>query len=163
MNTTLTLGALVVAGIVVACGGTDGSSSVPEAPKVPAAPLEGVKNPPPESSGQATGGAATGDAGAATPKADDPGEDGEAGEDGQAGRIAVNQHCCYGGKYFSCPNETACFGGVDVDACLATCGAKLDCFDKCFEQLDNAPAPKGCRSDVKPPPGVDCANGQINL
>lgn len=154
---TLTLGALAAI-LTAACSGSGGSEPIPDEPKVPTAPHAGSTTSPP---------AATPSGGAtATEPAKDPDEDtaGAAGEDGETGRIASGPHCCYQGKYFSCPDETACFGGFDVDACLAACGKGVDtCFDKCFAQLDEAAAPKGCRSDVKPPAGVDCATGNINL
>jgi hypothetical protein len=96
------------------------------------------------------------------PPAGDPG--GTPGQDGSPGRISVNEHCCYGGKYYKCPNSAACFGGFDIDACLAACSGPMDpCWDACFNQLDSAGPPKGCQSGVAEPKGVDCANGQINI
>ena len=87
-----------------------------------------------------------------------------AGQDGQPGRISSNEHCCYGGTYYKCPSSAACFGGFDINACLAVCAGPSDpCFDACFEKLDKAGAPKGCQTGVTPPKGVDCANGSINL
>lgn len=98
-----------------------------------------------------------------TPPADHPGGPGGAGQPGQPGRISVNEHCCYTGKYFKCPNSAACFGGFDVNACLSTCAGPQDpCFNACFQKLDAAGAPKGCQSAPEPK-GVDCANGSINL
>ena len=101
---------------------------------------------------------------AATP---DPGatpDDANAtGTDGQPGRISVNEHCCYGATYFKCPNTAACFGGFDADACLARCAdGDNACADACAAKEDAAGAPKGCQT-VKPPKGIDCANGSITL
>jgi hypothetical protein len=57
----------------------------------------------------------------------------------------------------------ACFGGFDINACLATCAGPQDpCFQACFDKLDNAGPPTGCESGLPEPDGVDCANG-INI
>lgn len=93
----------------------------------------------------------------------EPGDPGGVGEPGQPGRVSVNEHCCYGGKYFRCPNSAACFGGFDINACLSTCaGPQNPCFDACFDKLDAAGPPKGCQATAEPK-GVDCANGSINI
>ena len=92
-----------------------------------------------------------------------PGENGTPGQNGQPGRASVNQHCCYGGTYYKCPDSNACFGGYDVNACLSTCPGPFDpCFEECFDKLSNAPPPKGCQT-MAAPAGIDCANGNINV
>jgi hypothetical protein len=167
-NSTLTIGALVLTGIfAVACSGSGGSSEVPDAPPVPPAPTTphaGEKNTSSTETGAATGGTTPAPGKEAAPaEAGEPGEAGQDGADGEAGRIAVNGHCCYQGKYFACPDENACFGGFDLQACFAACGANIACFETCAEKIDTAGAPKGCRTGVTPPKGVDCANGKIDL
>ena len=90
--------------------------------------------------------------------------DRSSGQDGQPGRVSVNEHCCYGAVYYKCPSSAACFGGFDVDACLALCSDSDDvCSDACFDKMGLAGAPKGCQSNVTPPKGVDCPNGSISL
>lgn len=85
------------------------------------------------------------------------------GEDGEVGRVSVNEHCCFAGKYQRCPSSNACFGGFDIDACLQNCNPLDPCFDECFDKMDKAGPPKGCDANAQPPPGVDCAKGQINI
>jgi hypothetical protein len=99
------------------------------------------------------------------PPGGDPGGDpgGGNGENGQVGRVSVNEHCCFAGKYQRCPNSNACFGGFDINACLQGCSPFDPCFDECFDKMDKAGPPKGCDANAQPPAGVDCANGQINL
>jgi len=95
---------------------------------------------------------------------DNPGnQPGVPGQNGQAGRVSVNEHCCFNGKYQRCPNANACLGGFDLNACLANCSPFDPCFDECFDKIDNAGPPNGCDANAAPPPGVDCANGEINL
>jgi len=83
------------------------------------------------------------------------------GPDGKSGRVAVNQHCCYGGAYYRCPNTAACFGGVDLAVCLSGC-TSASCFSSCAALLDAAGPPVGCAASTAPA-GVDCANGRIDL
>jgi hypothetical protein len=79
-------------------------------------------------------------------------------------RIAIDGICCYGSNYFACPNTAACYGGFDINACLATCSGPEDpCFDACFSKEDSAGPPLGCPADMAEPPGVDCATGTIQL
>jgi len=97
------------------------------------------------------------------PNNPNPNDPGQPGEPGQAGRVSVNEHCCYGGAYYKCPNSAACFGGFDVNSCLQGCSPFDPCWDECFDKLSNAGAPKGCQANANPPAGVDCANGNINI
>lgn len=85
----------------------------------------------------------------------DDGTDGQDGADGEPGRSASNNDCCFQGKYFECPNESACFGGFDVNACIAACNEDFDCTMGCVSELDSAGAPKGCTKKA-PPAGVRC-------
>jgi hypothetical protein len=79
-------------------------------------------------------------------------------------RIAIDGICCYGGSYFACPNAAACYGGFDVNACLATCNGPEDpCFDACFAKEDSAGPPVGCTAGAAEPPGIDCATGTIEI
>jgi hypothetical protein len=72
-------------------------------------------------------------------------------------RSASGTNCCVNGQYFQCPDEAACFGGFDINECLSTCSGPFDpCFDECFNGMNTAGPPKGCRSDVAPPPNVQC-------
>ena len=156
--------------VVAACSGAPAPTGVVEPEQ-----NEGTTLPPAKSGEKpASDGATAGDAskvpdgaktdagksGSGTPG---QGGDGQNGGDGQPGRVSVNEHCCYGGTYFKCPSTSACFGGFDINACLSTCPGPFDpCFNECFDQLSNAPAPKGCQTTT-PPAGVDCANGNINI
>ncbi len=76
----------------------------------------------------------------------------KAGEDvGTARRRAQGTHCCYEGRYSSCKNEKACFGGVDLEACLAKCGDDTHCItNTCTSELRHAPPPKGCSEEEAP-------------
>jgi hypothetical protein len=158
-------------GLVVACSG----APAPTGTGQPEQKGRGAKKPG-EGGGEASNGQTAGNnagkpggTNAGKPgegKADpgEPGEGEEGGEPGQPGRISVNGHCCYGAKYYKCPDSAACFGGFDVDVCLDACngGPGDACWEECFDKLSNAPAPKGCQTNVTPPKGIDCANGQIN-
>lgn len=85
------------------------------------------------------------------------------GDNGEGNRVSVGEHCCFNGRYLKCPDANACFGGFDINACLQACNPLDPCFEACFDKLNKASAPKGCDANAAPPPGVDCANGQIDL
>lgn len=158
--------------ILAACGSESSPPPVPVA-IMPEEPAGSAQTPP--SSGEAKPGDAKGDAKkdadegapgdeAAKPgdaPADVPGDPGAPGENGGS-RIAVGEHCCFNGKYLRCPDSAACFGGFDVNDCFSKC-ADVDCIQTCADKLDAAGAPKGCNANAAPPPGIDCANGQMNF
>lgn len=149
--------------LVAACSG---ASSTPETNGTddPLAGASGANTPAgakAPAKGASSPGATPAPAPAPAPPAADPNAPGTAG---QPGRISVDEHCCYGAKYFRCPSTAACFGGFDIDACEAKCKDADDaCFDACGAAADAAGAPKGCDATVAPPAGVDCANGAIDL
>ncbi len=188
MIPTIGLAAMMTCGFLVACSGSDGTTSVPTSESNNTESAKGGTTTPGTNAdkgkggttgGNTTPGAKPGDkpGGKGTPSGNpgtpgtpgnpgdppDPNDPGVPGQNGQPGRVAVNEHCCFGGKYFKCPDVNACLGGFDLDACLANCNAGDACFDDCFTKLDNAGAPKGCDANAAPPAGVDCANGNINL
>ena len=82
--------------------------------------------------------------------------DGLPGLPGLPGNVGDGNDCCFNGKYFHCPNATACFGGFDLDACIQKCGADANCIEDCANQLDGTGAPQGCDANAAPPPGFDC-------
>ena len=143
---------------LVACSG---ASTPPELGQAPDAPITDAKTPAkadaPASTPQPETPAKKSADEPAPPAPDAPVEPGAAGS-----RISVNEHCCFGGKYFNCPNTAACFGGFDVQACLSKC-TDTACFDACEQKLDTAGAPKGCNGNATPPKGVDCATGEIHI
>jgi hypothetical protein len=87
------------------------------------------------------------------------GDDDDNGLPGLPGKIGNGNDCCVNGKYFRCPDPTACFGGFDVTACIGKCGADVQCIEDCTSQLDETAAPKGCDANAAPPPDVDCELG----
>lgn len=142
--------------LVAACSG---ATSTPETDPSPTsgtpASTTGAKDAPATAPGAGTPSSTP------APATPDPSQ---TGTDGQPGRLSVNEHCCYGAKYFRCPNSAACFGGFDIDACLGGCADDDDaCSDACSAKQDAVGAPKGCQANVTPPAGVDCATGSIDL
>lgn len=70
---------------------------------------------------------------------------------GTAQRRAKDQHCCYKLAYQRCPDAVACYGGVDLDACVAECAGDATCLtNTCTNRLRNAPAPVGCTPEQAP-------------
>jgi hypothetical protein len=82
--------------------------------------------------------------------------DGLPGMPGLPGDVGNGNDCCFNGKYFKCPNPTACFGGFDLQGCIQKCGTDLDCIGGCTDQVDGTAAPQGCDANAAPPPGLDC-------
>jgi hypothetical protein len=73
------------------------------------------------------------------------------GDVGTARRRAEGEHCCYEGTYQRCPNAAACFGGVELEACVAKCAGDARCLTNvCTSELRHAPPPKGCSPSEAP-------------
>lgn len=167
MITLARLGALATSfALLVGCGSDGGGSSstggepaeqpvigktaTTDAPPPSDGPKAPTSSPPPASPTTPGTGAA-------------PGADGADGANGNAGRMSSGLHCCFESKYLECPTPAACWGGFDVDACIAACDpSDVACIGACVDKLDAAGAPVGCQSKA-PPAGVDCANGQIDI
>jgi hypothetical protein len=133
----------------------------PSAPTTP--PAGSAKTPAPSasSSSEPPANKAPPDKTPAPPGAGDPGNN---GQDGAPGRVAVGDICCFGGKFFRCPDTNACLGNADPNACIANCDRlDVDCIEACVTNLDGAGPPVGCDGNATPPPGVDCANGNVNV
>jgi hypothetical protein len=74
-----------------------------------------------------------------------------AGNVGTAQRRAQGEHCCFEGKYQRCASPVACFGGVDLDECVARCAGDDRCLTNvCTSELRHAPAPRGCTAAEAP-------------
>jgi hypothetical protein len=170
---------------LVACSGASGPSGASSSESKAAPPASGAPSGAPPtaptaptaapavSSGQPAPGAPVPSGSAATAPGDTSSPPtappaGLAGLDALGGtdsRIVVNEHCCFNGKYFRCPNANACMGGADPEACIEACDeTDVSCIQGCLIGItSSSKPPTGCDANAIPPPGVDCANGQINI
>lgn len=166
------VGIAIAVAMQVACSGASSTPPDPYTSDSKATTASSANAPPraATSAAPAPSGAATTAPSASTPAppkgtpTTEPRQGGDAdGENGAAGTIAVDEHCCFGGKYLRCPTTAACLGGFDLDACIDGCGfADVRCIEGCTSKLGNG-GPVGCDATAAPPPGVDCANGTIDI
>jgi hypothetical protein len=91
-------------------------------------------------------------------------DDGANGANGTSGTISVGNLCCFNGQFFLCPNSNACLGGFDLDGCFQSCNpTDPACLQACASKAGASNGPVGCDANAKPPAGVDCANGSIQV
>lgn len=84
--------------------------------------------------------------------------DAPTGDVGTARRKSDGQNCCYKDKFYKCGSPTACFGGVDLDACIAKCAGDTKCYtNTCTDQLRHAPAPTSDCVESQAPEGFSCS------
>ena len=76
---------------------------------------------------------------------------------GTARRRAQGEHCCYEGQYHRCASPSACFGGVDLDECVANCNYDSRCITNvCTNKLRHAPPPAKSCTPAEVPSSFSC-------
>ena len=65
---------------------------------------------------------------------------------GGGGGGGTGDICCYGGAFYDCATPAGCFGGFDVEACIAAC-TDTNCELACVQQLNGKSPDATCKPD----------------